>query len=224
VTFSTAASVGRMVRFAGLEAVPMLQNATTLSESPVPSSHVSSSPDEAPDTDAPDGASVDRVDVDRPLRTDIEIAALVASLLERANRRQCWLMFLTAERTPIELVIPIEELPYEPDTEVRHFAGTVRDIVDRCRAAFVIVVWERPGGPDPLQSEQLWIESIARNFGRRGITVRAQLIVHDDGVAVVDVDAACAAAAELIESDRAVRDDEQVEHDGAEPDDLAQAA
>jgi hypothetical protein len=122
----------------------------------------------------------------QPIETDEQLRGLAQALLEKAVRRQCWLMFFTSDHTPIELLIPIEELPYEPDGDVGNFARVVFDIMQRCGAIEVVVAWERVGGPDLMPSEQLWVDAVDREFALAGVRIRGQVLVYDDGVALID--------------------------------------
>ncbi|WIB36975.1 hypothetical protein [Curtobacterium sp. MCJR17_043] len=93
-----------------------------------------------PDTDV-----LDRLER-TAVRTDADVVDLVVALLDAPVRRQCWVLFLGERGLPVHLVMPVADLPYEPDDRVPDFGALVEDVVAQVGAAQVVLAWERPGG------------------------------------------------------------------------------
>jgi hypothetical protein len=124
----------------------------------------------------------------RTIRSDTDVIGLVDDLVHAAIRRQCWLLFVAEDRRAIELVLPITDLPEHPDDdEIDHMAETIAEVVRQLRTLFVVIAWERPGAEDPSPAEWEWVHAVEGAFADAGVVVRGQTLVHDDGVAWLDV-------------------------------------
>ena len=122
--------------------------------------------------------------MDRDLSWDTDAAVLdaVGFLLETALRRQTWL-FPLDDRHGSPAAVAIDDMPVDPDPEdVARFAELLRELVTQVGAEEVVVVWERPGGPDLRMQEADWVAALAGS----GAPLRAQLLVSDDGVRLLD--------------------------------------
>ncbi|OIH92814.1 hypothetical protein [Curtobacterium sp. MCBA15_001] len=135
-----------------------------------------------PDTDV-----LDRLER-TAVRTDDDVVDLVVALLERPVRRQCWVLFLAPRGIPIQLVVPIADLPYQPDEHVDDFGALVADLVEQVDAADVVIAWERPGtrGLSPVDWE--WVDAMACVLDEHHVRLRGQVVVHDAGAAMVEFD------------------------------------
>lgn len=122
------------------------------------------------------------MDSDFPWDTDRAVLDAVRLLIESALRRQTWL-FLLDDHDRSTVCVALEDMPVDPDPEdVERFAGMLRQLLDEAEASSVVVVWERPGGPDLAMQEADWAAALAA----AGVPVRAQLLAHDDGVRLLD--------------------------------------
>jgi hypothetical protein len=121
--------------------------------------------------------------------TDADVRDLVLGLLDRAIRRQCWLVFLGAHGLPVQLLVPIADLPYEPDIGdgdlLANFAAKALESVD---AAQVILAWERPGARSMYPVDWAWAHEVEGAFASAGITLRGQVLVHRDGAELLELD------------------------------------
>lgn len=118
-----------------------------------------------------------------PLDTDTALVACLTDLLRGAIRRQCWILPLDDNRRPTAGVVVLEEVPVDPDPdEVGHLASFVRRILEETASASAVLVWERPGGPQLQMLEADWAVAVAAS----GLPLRAQLVLHDDGVRLLD--------------------------------------
>ena len=61
-------------------------------------------------------------------------------------------------------------------------ANRLASIVAQIEAAKVIFVWERPGDDELTSGDRAWAGALSAACRDAGVEVRAQLILHDDGV------------------------------------------
>ncbi|MFJ4220823.1 MULTISPECIES: hypothetical protein [unclassified Curtobacterium] len=125
---------------------------------------------------------------DAPVRTDADVLALVRELIGRPLTRQCWVVFLAERGVPIPLLLPVSELPYQPDEHVEDFAALIADVTEQVEADDVLVVWERPGNDQAHAVDWEWVDAVACSFGERHVRLRGQVIVHDRGVEMLELD------------------------------------
>lgn len=119
---------------------------------------------------------------DTPWDTDRDVLDAVSFLIESALRRQTWLFPLDDGNRSIACVA-IDDMPVDPDPEdIDAFAGVLRRLLRETDADSVVVVWERPGGPDLRMQEADWAAGLAAT----DVPVRAQLLAHDDGCRLLD--------------------------------------
>ncbi|MFJ3383367.1 MULTISPECIES: hypothetical protein [unclassified Curtobacterium] len=135
-----------------------------------------------PDTDV-----LDRLE-QTTVRTDDDVVDLVVALIERPIRRQCWVLFIGRDGVPIRLVIPIADLPYQPDDHVEDFAALVADVVEQVDAADVVLAWERPGATALFPVDWEWVDAMACVLDEHHVRLRGQVVVHDAGAAMIEFD------------------------------------
>ena len=121
--------------------------------------------------------------------TDADVRDLLSGLLDRAMRRQCWLVFLGEHGLPVELLMPITELPYEPGAGDADLLANVAAMgLEELDAVQVIVAWERPGARSMYPVDRAWARGVERAFAAAGVRLRGQALVHRDGVELVEPD------------------------------------
>lgn len=126
-----------------------------------------------------------------PLSSEDAILDRVADLLERANQRQVWVLFLDDHDVQLPLLIPVADYPTAPnDDEAPAFAATIAAASGEIGAAAVVLVWERYAGPDATASDRAWAAAMTQACPRAGVNVRAQLLCHRSGVRLLS-DAEC---------------------------------
>ncbi|MBO9626793.1 MAG: hypothetical protein J7484_10510 [Microbacterium sp.] len=130
---------------------------------------------------------------DRPLRDDDDLSALLEQLLQRASRRQVWLMFVDQRGCLAEPLIPIEGYPDDPSavadapdlgevTEaslLMQRAGMLREAME---SAAVVLVWERPGSRIIGVDDREWAVAMRDAAAEHAIPLRAQFVLHSRGV------------------------------------------
>lgn len=135
----------------------------------------------------PDTDMLDRL-IRTAVRTDDDVIDLVTALVERPITRQCWVLFLDERAVPVSFIMPISDLPWQPDERVDDFAALVADVVVHLAAAEVVLVWERPGESRLFPVDWEWVDACACAFEDHGVRLRAQVAVHTGGVAIVSLD------------------------------------
>lgn len=136
---------------------------------------------------------VNRSPKDRPLRNDDELRELIELLLQRANQRQLWLMFIDDRGCLGEPIMPMADYPDDPEqlTHVddlgtvshaqvlMHRAGLFCEVTENVA---LILVWERPGSRSVRTEDRLWARAMHRQAAALGAPLRAQFLLHDHGV------------------------------------------
>lgn len=135
-------------------------------------------------------------DLDRlfatPAHTDDDVVALVTGIVGRPLRRQCWVLFLDERALPVPFLLPVSDLPWQPDEHVEDFATLVAEVCADTGAAWVVLVWERPGESRMFPVDWEWADACACAFAERSVPLRGQVVVHTAGAAMVELDDAVA--------------------------------
>ena len=123
------------------------------------------------------------------LDSDTSILDRMHRLFRPASRRQFWLVFLDSDRRQCPTIIPIDGIPDLPDeTDAERFAPVLEWLADGENAHSVVVLVERPGTERVTESDRAWIRTLRSASQLAEIPVRAQLVVHDDGVRLLAPD------------------------------------
>jgi hypothetical protein len=103
-----------------------------------------------------------------PIGNSVELHALWQKLMGRGrfDTRTLWLLFLDEADRPIKLIVPIEDVPVEPDAAALDGIGRVLDGVrDQGRAGTVPMLLSRPGAGAMTGSDRRWAAEIKRRLG-----------------------------------------------------------
>lgn len=130
---------------------------------------------------------------------DAQLLGILNDLLEGATRRQLWLLFLEERDRLSDLVMPMADYPEDPrGTSVTADLGAVtnahllmqrmRMILEATGYLSIVLVWERVGDATMTDADRQWAEEMAREAQELGVSVRAQLILHDEGVRQLGLD------------------------------------
>ena len=141
-----------------------------------------------------------RLSPDRVLRHDSDLEEVLELLLDRAlNPRQVWLLFLDAEQRLTGPVMPCDDYPLDPygleKTDdlglvpcAEIFAAWIGGLLTGIGAARAVIVWERRGSRDFTPDERAWARAMALECGAEGVDLRAQFVLHDDGIRQLTAD------------------------------------
>jgi hypothetical protein len=118
-----------------------------------------------------------------PLHTDAEIETRVSHLIGRANMRQLWVLFLAGDAVQLPLIVPVDGVPTEPDSEqTGYLMAKVRDTMDDVGAVSVVLVWERYGASELTAQDAAWVRALASACLDTRVPLRAMLLSHRTGV------------------------------------------
>lgn len=136
---------------------------------------------------------------DRVLSTDDDLRDMLQFILEGAERRQLWVLFIDDERRLARPILPMDDYPPDPLETVRvedlgevahshlmmHRIGVLREVTDN---AAVVLVWERRGSDWLGAEERAWARAMAEQARDLDIPLRAQFVLHDGGVRQIHPD------------------------------------
>ncbi|QTX04137.1 hypothetical protein [Agromyces archimandritae] len=131
-----------------------------------------------------------------PLASDAMLEERMTELLRSALRRQWWTFFLD-ERGRFLVAMPMADYPEDPDeplsaplggTPAELLADRLSEIREDAGAEAVVFAWERSGSSEISADDRAWALSLASACASRRVRVRAQFIVHDDGVRIIASD------------------------------------
>ena len=136
---------------------------------------------------------------DVPTTPDERLRARLAPVMQTALRRQLWLFFLDADDEVVGPVMPCEDYPIDPaepvvvddlgpvttgDLFAARFAGLIEEFgFDR-----IALVWERIGEARLDVETRTWASALGAALARQGVRVRAQMLLHDRGLRMLDAD------------------------------------
>jgi len=120
-----------------------------------------------------------------PVRSRAEILARVESIVERACRRQLWFLFFDAGDCQLPALVPMD-IPARPEPagpgasterEVAAIASLLDEITDTTDAAWLVLVYERPGAAALRPEDSAWFAFLAEVADRTEMPVRAAVAV-----------------------------------------------
>ncbi len=120
--------------------------------------------------------------------TDADLLDTVRSLVGPAVRNQLWLFPYDEDGEPMQLVVPIEGVPFTPDV-VPRLAEAVLEICRSADAGSVGLLWERPGPRRLTPREAAAVDATVTAI-RAGLPVRASFLSWDDDVTALPLQAA----------------------------------
>ena len=98
------------------------------------------------------------------------------------------MLFLDERALPVPFLLPVSDLPLQPDEHVDDLATLVAEVCADNSAAEVVLVWERPGETELFPVDWEWIDACACAFAEHAVRVRGQVVVHAAGTAMVELD------------------------------------
>lgn len=136
---------------------------------------------------------------DRPLRSDDDLRDLLELLIQRANQRQMWLLFIDERGCLGDPIMPMADYPDDPAELTRaddlgeltharllmHRAGMLCEITGNVQIA---LAWERIGANRVDVDDQAWARAMHEAAADLGIPLRAQFLVHSRGVRQLRLD------------------------------------
>ena len=118
---------------------------------------------------------------DERLTADEDVMQRVGALLQRAVRRQLWLMFLDDEARQLPVIMP-SYVPRSPsDGHRSHFASFVGVLTEDVEADAIVMVYERRGSDELRDADRRWLRFIADACTEASVPLRGPLLLHDGG-------------------------------------------
>ena len=135
----------------------------------------------------------------RVLHTDDQLRDMIELLLQKANQRQLWMLFIDPRGCLGEPIMPMAGYPEDPLATVRvedlgevaeshvlmHRIGAILEMTGN---AAVVLAWERPGTSEVREVERAWVRAMAEQAADLGVPLRAQFLLHGDGVRQIHPD------------------------------------
>lgn len=117
--------------------------------------------------------------------TPTDPLAQVAALVQQGFVARLWIFPLTADDRLRRDVQQIDGIPISPDAvAVRALRSLLAHVLDG--DAEVVVVIERPAGPQPTPDDWAWHDVICRAARGVPVTMRGVLLAHRDGVDLLE--------------------------------------
>jgi hypothetical protein len=83
------------------------------------------------------------------------------------DQRSLWLVFLNQDGQMSPLVMPIDDIPTEPDAEMlTNLATIVERLADEAGFATTALLLSRPGSAHMTTSDRAWARAVGAAFGR----------------------------------------------------------
>lgn len=135
----------------------------------------------------------------RVLHTDDQLRDMIDLLLQKANIRQMWLMFIDQNGCLGDPIMPMADYPRDPFEivsaddlgEVAHAHLLMRraeEIREAVGNAQIVFVWERRGGEKLRDDELTWARAMAEQAADQGVPLRAQFVLHSGGARQLHAD------------------------------------
>ncbi len=128
-----------------------------------------------------------------PLETDADVIHRVDRLVGADARRDrsLWLLFLAADAVQLPVVVPIDEVPADPDPAT---AGSICEVVarvldDAAPGGSVVIALVRDNGRGLNDSDQQWLTALRAAAARTGVHLRMICLATRDGVRRLEPDA-----------------------------------
>ncbi|HEU5005636.1 MAG TPA: hypothetical protein VFT67_01620 [Jatrophihabitantaceae bacterium] len=104
------------------------------------------------------------------VRNGAELSTLWQDLMGPGGfgRRSLWLIFLYADGQLSPLVMPIDDIPVEPDAEMlANLVSVIEGLADDAGFTSTALLLSRPGSAHITTSDTAWAREIMNAFGRR---------------------------------------------------------
>ena len=119
---------------------------------------------------------------DIALSSDEAVLARVSDLIDRAFRRQVWLMFLVDEARQLPLLMP-SYVPRRPEEgALAPFGEFIGGLFDEVAAASMVIVFERVGSDTISDGDREWFRLIHSACVVENIPLRGPLLAHSRGI------------------------------------------
>jgi hypothetical protein len=127
-----------------------------------------------------------------PLDTDKDLLRRVDRLLDldARHRRSLWLLFLSGEHVQLPVVVPVDDVPDRPDSElVGNLCGVIAEVLeDAAPGGSAVITLTRPGGEAVLETDACWFRALSDAARERGASIRMICLATQTGVRQLTLD------------------------------------
>jgi hypothetical protein len=124
--------------------------------------------------------------LETPVRTDADVLARVATILDSDARRQrsLWLFFIDSDGMQSNVVVPIDDVPERPDLVFAHNLGFVaaHAIADAAPGGQTVITLARPGPAELAEADRLWLAALREGVTLHDAPVRMYCLATPDTV------------------------------------------
>lgn len=120
-----------------------------------------------------------------PLHTDADVLRRVDQLIEpdARLRQTLWLFFLDRNQQQLPVVVPIDDVPDDPDPElVGSLCFIIAEVLgDAEPEGSVVLVLTRPGAVTPGHADRTWRDRLKDAAAEHGARIRMICLATPDG-------------------------------------------
>jgi hypothetical protein len=121
-----------------------------------------------------------------PLRTDAEILALIGQMIqpEARERRSLVLFFLDHDDKTIPVVVPVDDVPEDPEPAVvENLCWILSQVMgEHAPRGSVVIMLTRPGLAEPDGTDLIWHDRLLGAAVGQGVRIRLMCLATPDGV------------------------------------------
>jgi hypothetical protein len=132
-----------------------------------------------------------------PLRTDADVLARIEQLIAPADRvrQSLWLFFLDQDQAQLPVVMPIADVPDDPDPElVGNLCWTIAEALGGSGpAGSVVITLTHPGPASPGDADRTWHTRLRDGAAAHDAHVRMMCLATPEGVAPLSLSSATGA-------------------------------
>lgn len=123
-----------------------------------------------------------------PLLTDADVHERVRALVGPATTdRQLWIMFVDGDNRQSPVLMPISQIPREPEPRTlrnlgKVLAGVCPDLATDAGPGSVILTLERQGLDGVLPTDRVWGDALSKTCAQAEVTLRGIYLSTERGV------------------------------------------
>jgi hypothetical protein len=126
-----------------------------------------------------------------PISTDAEVLGRVDQLIDTDARRDrsLWLLFLTADAVQLPVIVPVDDMPINPDPDttgsICHLIADVLD--DAAPGGSAVITLVRDNGLSVSDADQQWLTALRSAATSAGVHLRMLCLATREGTRQLDL-------------------------------------
>jgi hypothetical protein len=121
-----------------------------------------------------------------PVHTDGDVLYRVEQLIDVTHRfrQSLWLFFLDGNQAPLPVIVPVEDVPDDPDPElVGNFCWIIAEVLTGYEpGGSAVITLTRPGPAIPNPGDRIWHGRLRDAAAAHGARIRMMCLATPDGV------------------------------------------